>query len=133
MKALVKTAPGPGLTLQQMPDPNPGPSEVVVRVKATSLCGTDAHIYNWDEWAQSRLDHRCGPTGLFAAAVGRVGGAVVIIASDVSGLPLRAAKKAGVDHTLNAKTDRPQVNGAALLQIPGGEGVDAALEMSGDP
>ncbi|TLY41088.1 MAG: L-threonine 3-dehydrogenase, partial [Nitrospirae bacterium] len=55
MKALVKTAPGPGLTLQQMPDPNPGPSEVVVRVKATSLCGTDAHIYNWDEWAQSRI------------------------------------------------------------------------------
>ena len=48
MKALVKTAPKPGLTLQQMPDPRPGPSEVVVRVKATSLCGTDAHIYNWD-------------------------------------------------------------------------------------
>ena len=55
MKALVKTASGPGLTLQQMPDPKPGPSEVVVRVKATSLCGTDAHIYNWDEWAQSRI------------------------------------------------------------------------------
>src|SRR5881397_4056951 len=55
MKALVKTAPGPGLTLQQMPDPNPGPSEVVVRVKATSLCGTDAHIYKWDDWAQSRI------------------------------------------------------------------------------
>src|SRR5207249_4759481 len=55
MKALVKTAPGPGLTLQQMPDPNPGPSEVVVRVKATSLCGTDAHIYNWDEWARGRI------------------------------------------------------------------------------
>ena len=41
--------------MQQMPDPRPGPSEVVVRVKATSLCGTDAHIYNWDEWARARV------------------------------------------------------------------------------
>ena len=55
MKALVKTAPKPGLTLQEMPDPRPGPAEVVVRVKATSLCGTDAHIYNWDEWARGRI------------------------------------------------------------------------------
>lgn len=37
------------------PDPTPGPTDVVVRVKATSLCGTDAHIYNWDPWAHSRI------------------------------------------------------------------------------
>ncbi|MER3424311.1 MAG: L-threonine 3-dehydrogenase, partial [Nitrospiraceae bacterium] len=55
MIALVKTAPAPGLTLQQVPDPRPGESEVLVRVKATSLCGTDAHIYYWDEWAQRRI------------------------------------------------------------------------------
>ena len=246
MKALVKTAPGPGLTLQQMPDPRPGPSEVVVRVTATSLCGTDAHIYNWDEWAQSRIrppriighemcgevaalgpgvssvavgeyvaaeshftcgvcfqcrtgqahvcrNYRilgidvdgscaefvvlpervlwktsrdippelaclqeplgnavdaalaedlsgqtvlitgCGPTGLFAAAVARVAGASVIIASDVSDYRLGLAKQLGVDHTLNAKTDMPESMAAALLEITGGEGVDAALEMSGDP
>src|SRR5687768_8047174 len=55
MKALVKTAPKPGLTLQPMPDPRPGEAEVLIRVKATSLCGTDAHIYQWDEWAQGRI------------------------------------------------------------------------------
>ena len=55
MRALVKTAAQPGLTYTDRPDPTPGPSEAVIRVKATSLCGTDAHIYNWDAWAHSRI------------------------------------------------------------------------------
>jgi threonine 3-dehydrogenase len=55
MRALVKTAPGPGLTFTEVSDPRPAPAEAVIRVKATSLCGTDAHIYNWDEWAQGRI------------------------------------------------------------------------------
>jgi threonine 3-dehydrogenase len=55
MRALVKTFSGPGLTLTERSDPRPGPCEAVIRVKATSLCGTDAHIYNWDEWAHSRI------------------------------------------------------------------------------
>ena len=55
MRALVKTTAQPGLTATTWPDPTPGPIDVVIRVKATSLCGTDAHIYNWDEWAQSRI------------------------------------------------------------------------------
>ncbi len=246
MKALVKTAPAPGLTLQPMPDPRPGPAEVVVRVKATSLCGTDAHIYNWDAWAQGRIrppriighemcgevvelganvtsvapgdyvaaeshftcgrcfqcrtgqahvckNYRilgidvdgscaeavvlpvrvlwktsrdippelacvqeplgnavhaalaedltghsvlitgCGPTGLFAAAVARVAGASVIIASDISDYRLALAKQLGVDHTLNAKTDSADSMASAILDVTNGEGVDAALEMSGDP
>lgn len=246
MKALVKTAPGPGLTLQEVSDPRPGPGEVLVRVKATSLCGTDAHIYNWDEWARGRIhppriighelcgdvvelgpgvpsvavgdyvaaeshftcgicfqcrtgqahvckNYRilgidvdgsyaeyvvlparvlwktardippelacvqeplgnavhaalvedltghsvlitgCGPTGLFAAAVARVAGAAVIIASDISDYRLGLAKQLGVDHTLNARTDSPDAMTAAVLDITGGEGVDTVLEMSGDP
>ncbi len=246
MKALVKTAPEPGFTFSNWPDPRPGPLEVVVRVKATSLCGTDAHIYNWDEWARGRIhppriighemcgelaevgpgvssvavgdyvaaeshitcgvcfqcrtgqahvckNYRilgidvdgsfaeyvvlpervlwktsrdippelgcvqeplgnavhaalvedlsgqtvlitgCGPTGLFAAAVARVAGAAVIIASDISDYRLGLAKQLGVDHTLNAKTDSPEAMTAALLDITDGEGVDSALEMSGDP
>jgi len=246
MNALVKTAPTPGLTLQEVPDPRPAEGDVVVRVRATSLCGTDAHIYRWDEWAQSRvhppriIGHEmcgevaavgrgvvsvavgdyvaveshltcghcfqcrtgqahvcrhyqilgvdvdgsyadyvllpervlwktsreippeiacvqeplgnavdaalaedlsgqsvlitgCGPTGLFAAAVARVAGAAVIIASDVSDYRLGLAKQLGVDHVLNAKTDAPAAISAAILDLTGGEGVDAALEMSGDP
>jgi threonine 3-dehydrogenase len=55
MRAVVKTTPGPGLIFTEAPDPRPAPSEAVIRVKATSLCGTDLHIYNWDEWAHSRI------------------------------------------------------------------------------
>ena len=55
MRALIKTKPAPGLELREVPRPQAGPGQVVVRVKATSLCGTDNHIYRWDEWAQSRI------------------------------------------------------------------------------
>ncbi len=55
MRAIAKLSPAPGLTLTTRPDPTPGPHEVVVRVKATSICGTDAHIYNWDSWSQGRV------------------------------------------------------------------------------
>jgi threonine 3-dehydrogenase len=55
MKALVKTSAAPGLELKDMPVPHPAAGEVVVRVKATSLCGTDAHIFGWDEWARNRI------------------------------------------------------------------------------
>lgn len=246
MRALVKTAAAPGLTDTTWPDPTPGPHDAVVQVTATSLCGTDAHIYRWDEWAHRRvhppriIGHElcgtvvevgrdvslvqvgdyvaaeshltcgrcfqcrtgqahvcknykilgidrdgsyaqylalpegvlwrtspdippelacvqeplgnavdaalaedvtghtvlitgCGPTGLFAAAVARVAGAAVIIASDVSDYRLGLAKQVGVDHTINAKADSPEAVAAAIQEITGGEGVDAALEMSGDP
>jgi threonine 3-dehydrogenase len=55
VRALVKTRAAPGLELLDVPKPSAGPGEVVVRVLATSLCGTDTHIYRWDEWAQGRI------------------------------------------------------------------------------
>lgn len=246
MRALVKTTAAPGLTMTTWPDPTPGPRDVVVKVAATSLCGTDAHIYRWDDWAQHRIQppriigHElcghvvevghdvslakvgdyvaaeshltcgrcfqcrtgqahvcksykilgidrdgsyadyvtlpegllwqtspdiapefaclqeplgnavdaalaedlpgqtvlitgCGPTGLFAAAVARVAGASLIIASDVSDYRLALAKQLGVDHTLNVRTDGAEAMAAAIRDLTGGDGVDAALEMSGDP
>jgi len=246
MKALLKTKPEKGFTLMDWPDPKAGPFEVVVRVKATSLCGTDAHIYTWDEWASHRLqlprvighevcgevvevggevslvqkgdfvaaeshltcgacfqcrtcqahvckNYRilgidfdgsyaeyvalservlwktspdippefacvqeplgnavdaalaedvtghtvlvtgCGPTGLFAVAVSRIAGAARIIATDISDYRLQLATQLGADHVFNAKTLSPDALGAALFDVLGGEGVDAALEMSGDP
>ena len=51
MRALVKTAPGPGLELLDVPMPEPGPNEVLIRIRSTGICGTDVHIYNWDAWA----------------------------------------------------------------------------------
>ncbi|WP_413935743.1 L-threonine 3-dehydrogenase [Nitrospira sp. BLG_1] len=246
MKALVKTVAGPGLTLTDWADPIPGLHDVVVKVAATSLCGTDAHIYRWDEWAQRRIHpprvigHElcghvvevgrevslvktgdyvaaeshltcgacfqcrtglahvcknykilgvdrdgsyaqyvilpenvlwktdpnippelaclqepignavdaalaedltgqtvlitgCGPTGLFAAAVARTAGAATIIASDVSDYRLGLAKQVGADHVLNPKAYHPEQLAAAILDITAGEGVDASLEMSGNP
>jgi threonine 3-dehydrogenase len=51
MLALVKTAPGPGLALERVPDPVPGINDVLVRVRRTGICGTDLHIESWDPWA----------------------------------------------------------------------------------
>jgi threonine 3-dehydrogenase len=246
MHALVKTAPATGLSLQQRPDPKPGPGEAVVRVRATSLCGTDVHIYKWDEWARSRIQlpriigHEmcgevvelgqgvtsvalgdyvaaeshvtcglcfqcrtgqghvcksyrilgvdldgsyagyvalpervlwktpqelppelaclqeplgnavhaalledltghsvlitgCGPTGLFAIAVCLTAGASLVIATDISDYRLGLAKQLGAHHTLNAGSDPPEAISAAILDLTGGDGVDAALEMSGNP
>lgn len=53
MRALAKTAPGPGLTLIDAPIPQPGPGEVRIKVLRAGLCGTDLHLYTWDEWAAS--------------------------------------------------------------------------------
>jgi threonine 3-dehydrogenase len=55
MKAVRKTQPGPGAQLTQVPIPTIKPDEVLVRVRATTICGTDVHIYQWNEWSQSRI------------------------------------------------------------------------------
>ncbi|MDU0288477.1 L-threonine 3-dehydrogenase [Saccharothrix longispora] len=55
MKALVKATAGPGLSLTDVPDPTPGPGDVVVRVLRTGICGTDLHIDSWDEWAAQNI------------------------------------------------------------------------------
>lgn len=55
MKAVVKTKPEPGAELIDVPVPTPGPNEVLVKVLASSICGTDLHIFQWNEWAQKRI------------------------------------------------------------------------------
>lgn len=52
MKALVKAKAEPGLWMQDVPEPEIGPDDVLIRVRKTGICGTDVHIWNWDEWAQ---------------------------------------------------------------------------------
>ena len=82
-----------------------------------------------DLTGQSVLITGCGPTGLFAAAVARTAGAGVIIASDVSDYRLSLAKQLGADHTINPTKDDADL----ITRVTGGEGVDVALEMSGNP
>jgi threonine 3-dehydrogenase len=55
MKALVKARPEPGLWIEDVPEPEPGPQDVLIRVRKTSICGTDLHILRWDEWAQETI------------------------------------------------------------------------------
>jgi threonine 3-dehydrogenase len=51
MKALVKARAEPGLWMEMVPVPDPGPGDVLIRVGKSAICGTDVHIWNWDEWA----------------------------------------------------------------------------------
>jgi threonine 3-dehydrogenase len=55
MRALVKERPGPGATIREMEVPQPGPGEILVRVEAASVCGTDVHIERWDPWAEENF------------------------------------------------------------------------------
>lgn len=55
MKAVIKPGRCPGLEMTELPVPEIKPGEVLVRVRAASICGTDLHIYRWDEWAQGRI------------------------------------------------------------------------------
>jgi threonine 3-dehydrogenase len=55
MRALVKSRPEAGAELMEVAVPAPGVGELLIRIEAASLCGTDLHIYRWDDWAQGRL------------------------------------------------------------------------------
>ncbi|MGZ8707660.1 MAG: L-threonine 3-dehydrogenase [Gaiellaceae bacterium] len=55
MPAIRKVSAGPGLALDEVPIPQCGEDEVLVQVEATSICGTDLHIWRWDEWAEQRI------------------------------------------------------------------------------
>ncbi|HUT42465.1 MAG TPA: L-threonine 3-dehydrogenase [Gammaproteobacteria bacterium] len=51
MKALVKAEPREGLWMQRVPVPEPGPRDVLIKVRKSAICGTDVHIWKWDEWS----------------------------------------------------------------------------------
>ena len=55
MKALVKAKREPGIWMQDVPVPEYGVNDVLIEVKKTAICGTDIHIYSWDEWAQATI------------------------------------------------------------------------------
>ncbi len=81
MKVLVKEKPGIGLEYQEKPIPKYGENEVLIRIKSASICGTDMHIYNWDEWSQKRVK--------YPLTVGHeLSGEIVEIGSNVTSLKL---------------------------------------------
>jgi len=56
MDAIVKPSRAPGLELRRVPVPEPGMGEVLIKIHKTAICGTDLHIYRWDDWSQKNLN-----------------------------------------------------------------------------
>ena len=79
MRALRKTGPQPGFVLQDIPLPELGPSDVLIHVEKAGVCGTDAHIYAWDKWAQNRLHPPLTIGHEFMGTVAAVGSAVRMV------------------------------------------------------
>lgn len=118
MRGLIKPSSSPGLELVDVPEPEPGPNDVVIDISYTSICGTDLHIYDWDEWASATV-----PVGMvvgheFSGVVAAVGSAVtdVEVGQRVTGeghltcghcRNCRAGRRHLCPHTLGIGVDRP--------------------------
>ncbi len=81
MKSLVKEKREPGLWMKQSPIPEIGPDDVLIRINKTGICGTDIHIWNWDDWAQRTI-----PVGLITGH--EFAGEIVEIGRDVDDLKI---------------------------------------------
>src|SRR5258706_507344 len=81
MRALVKAKAEKGIWMEQIPEPSYGPTAVRIRMKKTAICGTDMHIWHWDEWAQRTIK--------VPMAVGHeYAGEIVALGSEVRGLAI---------------------------------------------
>src|SRR5947209_14441059 len=79
MMAVVKPEPRPGAEIRDVALPRFGTTDVLVRVKLASVCGTDLHIYNWDTWAQNRIHPPLIPGHEFCGEVAAVGREVTTV------------------------------------------------------
>ena len=102
MKALVKEAPGEGLVLRDVPEPQIGSDDVLIRVRKTGICGTDIHIWSWDEWAA-----RTVPTPMVVGH--EFAGEIAAMGRDVSGLKV-GQRVSGEGHLIG-KTSRQSRSG----------------------
>jgi len=80
MRALVKAKPEKGIWMQDIARPEPGPNDVLIRVRKTAICGTDMHIYNWDEWAARTIPVPMAVGHEFVGVVEAVGSEVLGVA-----------------------------------------------------
>lgn len=77
MKALVKAHAEPGIWMQDIAEPGElGPTDVLIKIKKTAICGTDIHIYNWDDWAQATIKVPMAIGHEFSGEIAAVGSAV---------------------------------------------------------
>jgi threonine 3-dehydrogenase len=76
MRALVKAKAEPGIWMERVPVPEIGPNDVLIRVKKSAICGTDVHIWNWDEWARKTVPVPMVTGHEFVGTIADVGSAV---------------------------------------------------------
>src|SRR3989338_7334044 len=81
MKALVKKYDKPGLWLEDLPKPKISCQDVLIKIKKTAICGTDVHIYKWDDWSRQHV-----PVGLNTGH--EFMGEIVELGQNVSGLKI---------------------------------------------
>lgn len=114
MRALVKARPEPGIWMENAPIPEPGPGEVLIRVKRTAICGTDMHIFHWDDWAA-----RTVPVPMIVGH--EYSGEIAAIGPGVT-RPLRVGQRvSGEGHVINP--DSPAARAGRFHLDPGTVGV----------
>jgi threonine dehydrogenase-like Zn-dependent dehydrogenase len=145
MKALVKKYAEEGLWLEDVPEPEVGGNDVLIKVHKTAICGTDVHIYNWDEWAQKTIPVPMTSGHEFA-------GEIVEIGRNVTGLQIGdivsgeghvvcgrcrnclAGRLHLCPNTLGVGVNRDGAFAKEFMESLGIlEGFDVCLEMSGSP
>lgn len=76
MRALVKAERAPGLTMHEVPVPEIGPNDVLIRIRTSAICGTDMHIWKWDAWAQKTIPVPMHVGHEYVGVIAQVGSAV---------------------------------------------------------
>tara|TARA_B100000686_G_scaffold153558_1_gene161001 strand:+ start:56156 stop:57178 length:1023 start_codon:yes stop_codon:yes gene_type:complete len=76
MKALVKSSPAPGIWMENIPIPDCSTNDVKIKITHTAICGTDLHIYKWDEWSQRTIKTPIVPGHEFVGIVEDIGDGV---------------------------------------------------------
>jgi len=76
MKALVKAKPEPGIWMEDVPVPEVGHNDILIRIRKTAICGTDIHIFNWDPWAQRTIPVPMTVGHEFVGEVAKIGSEV---------------------------------------------------------
>ncbi len=113
MKALEKSHPAEGLWMTRAPVPEIGPEDVLIRIRKTGICGTDIHIWNWDDWAAATV-----PVPMITGH--EFAGEIVEVGRQVSGLQI-GQRCSGEGHLI--ETDSRQSRAGKFHLDPGTRGI----------
>ncbi len=116
MKALAKAKADTGLWLEHRPVPEIGPDDVLIRIRKTGICGTDIHIWNWDDWAAKTV-----PVGLVTGH--EFAGEIVEIGKNVEGLSI-GQRCSGEGHLIGKKSRQSRAGKFHLDPATRGIGVN---------